>query len=280
MHFADSLTQASKDKSSVCVGLDPRLEKLPEGISKDADGMLVFNKGIIDAVKDIAACIKPQIAFYEALGVDGYKAFWDTCAYAKEQDLLVIADAKRNDIGSTCEAYADAFLGEDVPVDAVTVTPYLGSDGINPFIERCIKNDRGIFILVKTSNPSSGEIQDLPIGDEVVHEHIAQLVESWGASHLGPETNLSCVGAVVGATYPEELKYLRTIMPHIPFLIPGYGAQGGEVGDVVHGFIPDGTGAVVNSSRGIIYASDGSDWQEAAGEAAREMGEALNGAFE
>lgn len=275
MHFADVLTQATKEKSPVCVGLDPRLEKLPEGISKDPAGILEFNKGIIDAVKDLAACVKPQIAFYEALGLDGLKAFWDTCAYAKEQNLLVVVDAKRNDIGSTCEAYADAYLGADVPADAVTVTPYLGSDGIKPFIERCAANDKGIFILVKTSNPSSGEIQDLPIGDEVVHEHLAQLVESWGAEHLGADSNLSSIGAVVGATYPEELKYLRTLMPHIPFLIPGYGAQGGGAEDVIHGFIPDGTGAVVNSSRGIIFASDGTDWKEAAGKAAQEMAEQL-----
>ena len=276
MHFADAITARIKLTSPVCVGLDPRPNKLPKGVGDGPGGILTFNKGIIDAVKEIASVAKPQMAFYEMLGADGMKVFFETCAYAKEQGLIVIADGKRNDIGSTCEAYADAYLGPDSPIDALTVNPYLGSDGIKPFVERCTKNDKGIFILVKTSNPSSGELQDLPAGDEAVHEHLAQLVESWGAQCLGPETNLSCVGAVVGATYPEELKYLRTLMPHIPFLIPGYGAQGGGADDVKHGFLPNGTGAIVNSSRGIIYASTDEDWQEAAKKAAQEMAETLN----
>lgn len=279
MHFADALTKATKEKSPVCVGLDPRLDKLPEGITKDPEGVLEFSKGIIDTAKDIACIVKPQMAYFEALGWEGMKVFWDVCAYAKENGLLVIADGKRNDIGSTCEAYADAYLHKDSPIDALTVSPYLGSDGINPFIERCVQNDKGIFVLIKTSNPSSGELQDLPVGDEVVHEHMAQLAESWGAQHIGPDTNLSCIGAVVGATYPEELKYLRTLMPHIPFLIPGYGAQGGSADDVKHGFIADGTGAIVNSSRGIIYASSGADWKDAANKATLEMAEALQKLF-
>ncbi|UPA22651.1 orotidine-5'-phosphate decarboxylase [Candidatus Peribacteria bacterium] len=271
MHFTDLLTASAKAKSPVCVGLDPSLGKLPDGISRDAAGVLAFNKGIIDATFDIAACVKPQLAYYELLGWEGIKVFWETCEYAKSKNLLVIADGKRNDIGSTCEAYADAYLFNGSPVDALTVTPYLGSDGILPFIERCVQNEKGIFVLVKTSNESSGDLQDLPIGDEVVHEHVAQLTEGWGMHHIGPETNLSFVGAVVGATYPEEMKYLRTIMPHIPFLIPGYGAQGGTAADVKHGFLPDGTGAVVNAGRSIIYASDKSDWQEAARKAAVAM---------
>lgn len=275
MHFADSLTAASKAKSPVCVGLDPALSKLPEGITRDAAGVLAFNKGIIDATFDIAACVKPQLAYYELLGWEGMKAFWDTCDYAKSKGLLVIADGKRNDIGSTCDAYADAYLFKGSPVDALTVTPYLGSDGITPFIERCAQNDKGIFVLVKTSNDSSGDLQDLPIGDEVVHEYVAQLTEGWGMHHIGPETNLSFVGAVVGATYPEEMKYLRTIMPHIPFLIPGYGAQGGTVADVLHGFLPDGTGAIVNAARSIIYASSKNDWQDEARKAALTMSSEL-----
>jgi len=275
MHFADALTAASKLKSPICVGLDPNPEKLPEGISQDAEGVLTFCKGIIDATHDIAACVKPQMAYFELLGWEGMKVFWETCAYAKEKDLLVIADGKRNDIGSTCDAYADAYLNELSPIDALTVSPYLGSDGVKPFIERCVKNDKGIFVLVKTSNPSSGELQDLPTGDEAVHEHMAQLVESWGREHLGSETNFSCVGAVVGATYPEELKYLRTLMPHCPILIPGYGAQGGGAADCKPGFLPDGTGAIVNAARSIIFASSGKDWQEAARKAAEGMGEDL-----
>jgi len=275
MHFADALTRATKEKSPVCVGLDPSVSKLPEGIPHDAAGVLEFSKGIVDAVKDVAACVKPQMAYYEVLGWEGMKIFWETCAYAKEQGLLVIADGKRNDIGSTCEAYADAYLNAQSPIDALTVSPYLGSDGVKPFVERCSKNNKGIFILVKTSNPSSGELQDLPTGDEVVHEHMAQLVESWAAQVLGPESNFSCIGAVVGATYPEELKYLRTLMPHVPILIPGFGAQGGTAQDVKYGFVPDGTGAIVNSSRGIIFASKGKDWQEAAQGAAQHMADEL-----
>ncbi|MBI3336696.1 orotidine-5'-phosphate decarboxylase [Candidatus Peregrinibacteria bacterium] len=270
--------QATQKKSPVCVGLDPLLEKLPLHLSKDPAGVLAFNKGIIDAVKNIAACIKPQLAYYELLGWEGMKVFWETCSYAKDQNLLVIADGKRNDIGPTASAYAEAYLYEGSPVDSLTVNPYLGSDGITPFIEQCTKTEKGIFVLIKTSNPSSGELQDLPTGDECVHEHIAQLTESWGMHHLGG-SNLSCVGAVIGATYPEELKYLRTLMPHIPFLIPGYGTQGGTAQNVKYGFIPNGTGAIVNASRSIIYASSGKDWKEAATKAAEKMAEEIKGAL-
>ncbi len=283
MHFADALTARIKATSPVCVGLDPQLSKLPEEIPRTHGGVLLFCKGIIDAVAGIAAAVKPNLAFFEVLGWEGMKVFWETCEYAKKKDLLVIADGKRNDIGNTCEAYAEAYLGSGKPVDALTVTPYLGSDGITPFIEQGMKNGKGIFVLVKTSNKSSSELQDLPVGDEALHEHLAQLVEGWGAQHLGAKTNLSCVGAVVGATYPEELKYLRTLMPHIPFLIPGYGAQGGSAADVKHGFLPDpsdpsragGTGAIVSASRRIIYASSGPDWKEAARKEAEGMKKAL-----
>ncbi|MFA6259802.1 MAG: orotidine-5'-phosphate decarboxylase [Candidatus Peribacteraceae bacterium] len=279
MHFADSLMQAVQSRSPVCVGLDPRMDKLPEVMPRDAAGVLQFCKGIIDATADIAACVKPQLAFFEVLGWEGMQVFWETCAYAKEKGLLVIADGKRNDIGSTAEAYADAYLHELSPIDALTVTPYLGSDGIAPFIERCTRNNKGIFVLVKTSNPSSGELQDLPTGDQAVHEHMAQLVESWGMHHLGEQSTFSCVGAVVGATYPEELKYLRTLMPHCPLLIPGYGAQGGTAQDVKHGFVPDGTGAIVNASRSIIYTSKGEDWQNAAHKAAEDMAKEIKNAL-
>ncbi len=271
MHFADSLTLATREKSPVCVGLDPQLGKLPASLPKTPEGVLTFCKGIIDATKGIAGSVKPQMAYFEVLGWQGMKVFWDVCDYAKKQGLLVIADGKRNDIGSTCEAYADAYLSASSPIDALTVSPYLGSDGIKPFMERASRNDKGIFVLVKTSNPSSGELQDLPVGDETVHEHMAQLVESWGAQQLGTETSLSLVGAVVGATYPEELKYLRTLMPHIPILIPGYGAQGGKAEDVKFGFIPDGTGAIVVAARSVIFASNKDDWQDAAKAAAEKM---------
>lgn len=271
MHFADRLTNRIQNTSPVCVGLDPVIEKLPEGIERNLVGMKKFCEGIIDVVAGTASCIKPNLAFFERHGWEGMKVFFDVCTYAKTKDLIVIADGKRNDIGSTCEAYADAYLSADAPIDALTVTPYLGSDGITPFIDRAEKHGKGIYVLVKTSNVSSGEIQDLPTGDEAVHEHLAQLVEAWAAQHIGSVSNLSCVGAVVGATYPEELKYLRTLMPHVPFLIPGYGAQGGSADDVKYGFLPNGQGAVVNSSRGIIYASKAKDWKEASGKAVQEM---------
>lgn len=270
MHYADRLQKRIAETSPVCVGLDPVVSKMPEGISKDVKGIKEFCEGIIDAVAETAGVVKPQLAYFEALGWEGMKIFFEVCAYAKTKNLIVIADGKRNDIGSTCEAYADAYLGADSPIDALTVTPYLGSDGVKPFMERCRKNNKGIYVLVKTSNESSGEIQDLPTGDEAVHEYVAQLTESWATELLGTG-NLSAVGAVVGATYPEEMKYLRTIMPHVPFLIPGYGAQGGTAEDAARGFLPDGTGAIVNSSRGILYASKGKDWREVAAKAAKTM---------
>lgn len=279
MHFADALTARIRQTSPVCVGLDPDLAKMPEGIERDEIGAADFCRGIIDSVADVAACVKPQLAYFELMGWQGMKVFWEVCSYAKAKGLIVIADGKRNDIGSTCDAYAEAYLGADTPVDALTVSPYLGSDGITPFINAAVKNKKGVFVLVKTSNSSSGELQDLPIGDEVVHEHLAQLTESWGMHHIGPETNLSCVGAVVGATYPEEMKYLRTLMPHIPFLIPGYGAQGAMAEDVRYGFHVDGTAAIVNSARGIIYASSGTDWREAARAAAEKMAREIGAAL-
>lgn len=279
MHFADSLAKRVSKTSPVCVGLDPQMSRLPAGIPKDAKGVHEFCAGIVDAVADIASCVKPQLAFFEVLGWEGMRVFWEVCLHAKRRGLIVIADGKRNDIGSTCEAYADAYISAESPVDAMTVTPFMGSDGIFPFIDRCKRNAKGIFVQVKNSNASSCEIQDLPVGDEVVHEHLAQLVESWGTTCLGRETSLSCVGAVVGATYPEELKYLRTLMPHIPFLIPGYGAQGGQADDVKHGFINDGAGAIVNASRSIIYAGNGKDWKEAAEKATLKMKEELSRAL-
>ncbi len=280
MHFADALTARIAHTSPVCVGLDPALEKLPEGVDRTPDGVSAFCKGIIDATAETASCIKPQLAYFELLGWEGMKVFWEVCAYAKTKDLLVIADGKRNDIGSTCDAYAEAYLGKETPVDALTVNPYLGFDGISPFIERSEKNGKGIFALVKTSNASSGELQDLPIGDQVVHEHVAELVTAWGKTCLGPETGFSSVGAVVGATYPEELKYLRSLMPHAIFLIPGYGAQGGSAKDVVGGFHGNGTGAIVNASRSIIYASKGKDWKEAAAKAAKDMAQEIGSVVE
>ena len=275
MHFADALTTRTRKTSPVCVGLDPVVSKLPEGIDHTSAGLTAFCRGIIDATAEYASCIKPQLAYFEVLGWEGMKIFWETCEYAKKKNLLVIADGKRNDIGSTCEAYAEAYLGKGKPVDALTVSPYLGSDGIHPFINLAVHNDKGLFVLVKTSNTSSGELQDLPIGDEVVHEHLAQLVEGWGAQHLG-KSNLSCVGAVVGATYPEEMKRVREVAGDIPLLIPGIGAQGGDIArTVAAGRDSRGTGFIIAVARSIIFASSGKDFAEAA----RQESEKIHGAI-
>lgn len=271
MHFADALTQRIRDTSPLSVGIDPVMERLPEGIPKTIAGASAFCRGIINAVHDIAACVKLQLACYELLRGEGMQLFWKIAAYAKERGIVVIADGKRNDIGSTAALYAEAYLGKGSPIDALTVNPYLGADSIQPFIERCVRNDKGIFVLVKTSNPGSMDLQDLPVGAESLFEHIGQLVQQLGLQHLGPQSRLSCIGAVVGATYPEELKYLRSLMPNIPFLIPGIGAQGGTVDDVHHGFLTNGTGAIVHATRSVIYASSGKDWQEKARAATANM---------
>jgi orotidine-5'-phosphate decarboxylase len=297
MNFADRLIEAIQSKNSVlCVGLDPRLNQIPAFIidkavaeydrtpKAAAVAFLEFNKGIIDAVKDIAPIVKPQIAFYEQYGSDGFWAYEETCKYAREAGLLVLADAKRNDIGSTAAAYANAYLGEvdlfgasrpGMDVDALTINAYLGLDGIKPFMEACGKYGKGIFPLVKTSNPSSGDFQDRITQEEgiPVFELVAHFVESWGSDLIG-EHGYSSVGAVVGATYPAEAQKLRALMPQAIFLVPGYGAQGGGAEDVRPCFNADGLGAIVNSSRGIIFAyeklegpADGSHYAEAAREA-------------
>ncbi len=303
-NFADRLVEAIKAKNSVvCVGLDPVLERIPGPIVgraqeeqgptliAAAEAILNFNKGLIDAIADIVPCVKPQVAFYEQYGFHGMWAFEETCKYAQEKGLLVIADVKRNDIGSTAKAYAEGLLGEvDVfgkptqvgHVDAATVNAYLGHDGVAPFVEVCKEHDKGIFVLVKTSNPSSGDIQDRSVDDcdQKVHELLAQMVDSWGADEVG-EHGFSSIGAVVGATYPQELADLREVMPNAFFLVPGFGAQGGTAEDV-KGAFKDGLGAVVNSSRGINYAYEKDEKMGAAGfaEAARNatmrMNEELN----
>ena len=268
-NFADRLVAAIQKKGTpICVGLDPRWENLPGGIkraaTKDrgetaeaiADAFVVFNKGIIDAVHDLVPVVKPQFAFYIQYGAAGVKAFEETCAYAANKGLTVIADAKSNDIGSTAEAYANGFL-ERMECDALTVNPYLGYDGIKPFTEICKKRGKGIFVLVKTSNPSSGDLQDRITEDKVRnYELMAHYVESWGADEIG-ESGYSAVGAVVGATFPAEAAKLRALMPNAYFLVPGYGAQGGTAADVKVCFNKDGLGAIVNSSRDIIFA-----WQK------------------
>ena len=219
-HFSDRLIEAIEAKGSfICVGLDP------QGIA-DADGIFEFNKKIIDDVHDLVPAVKLQSAFYELYGSEGVAVFEKTISYARSKKLLTIADVKRNDVGHSAEAYANAYLGsESFNVDALTVTPYLGWDGVKPFVDAAKKNGRGVFVLVKTSNPSSGDIQDLETRDGLrVFEVVGRYVDSWGADDLG-ERGYSCVGAVVGATFPKEAARLRALMPHAFFLMPGYGTQ-------------------------------------------------------
>jgi orotidine-5'-phosphate decarboxylase len=300
MHFADRLTTAMKKKNSaVCVGLDPQASKLPAFLLKQAvaehgetlkalaHAYLEFNKGIIDGVKDLVPAVKPQLAFYEELGSEGMWAFEETCKYAQAAGLLVIADGKRNDIGSTAEAYANAFLGgtdvfgkkSDPHTDALTVNGYLGFDGIRPFMKPCQELGKGIFVLVRTSNPSSGDVQERVIEEQMnIAELMGHFVESWGADLVG-ESGYGFVGAVVGATYPTEAAKLRKIMPNSIFLVPGYGAQGGTAADVKPCFDENGFGALVVSARGIIYAfgeGEGKNYVEAARAAAIKMNEELN----
>jgi orotidine-5'-phosphate decarboxylase len=284
MNFADTLIDKIKDTSPICVGLDPRYDQIPDHIKADAPtpgaAFYEFNKGIIDAVHDLVPVVKPQIAFYEMLGLDGLAALSRTIDYAKEKGLIVLLDAKRNDIGSTAQAYANAYLDEegDFNADALTVTPYLGSDGIKPFTDMCLKNGKGLFVLVKTSNPSSGDIQDRKVDEtgQTIYELMGQLVESWGSDLIG-DSGYSSIGAVVGATYPDEAKKLRKLMPTNIFLVPGYGAQGGGAADVLPCFNEDGLGAIVNSSRGIIFAyeKDKNYSPEQYGEAARAAVQAM-----
>ena len=288
----------------IVVGLDPMLDYVPEYIKKAAfaeygetlegaaEAIWQYNKGIIDATYDLIPAVKPQIAMYEQFGVPGLVAFNKTCEYAKSKGLVIIGDIKRGDIGSTSKAYAIGHVGK-VAVgsktysgfceDFVTVNPYLGSDGIRPFMEVCKEEKKGIFVLVKTSNPSSGEFQDRLIDGKPLYELVGAMVNEWGKDTIG-EGGYSSVGAVVGATYPEMGKVLRKIMPKSFILVPGYGAQGGKAADLVHYFNEDGLGAIVNSSRGIIaaykqekYASFGeANYADASRQAVVDMIEDIN----
>lgn len=262
-----------RTNAPICVGLDPMLSYIPEHILKKsfgefgetlegaADAIWNFNKEIIDATYDLIPSVKPQLAMYEQFGIEGLKVYDRTVKYCQGKGLLVIADAKRGDIGSTSAAYATAHLGKvkvgntvctAFNTEFMTVNPYLGTDGIKPFVDVCKSDDKGLFILVKTSNPSSGEFQDRLIDGKPLYEHVAQKVVEWGSECM--DGTYSNVGAVVGATYPEMGAILRKLMPHTYFLVPGYGAQGGTAKDLKACFNEDGLGAVVNSSRGIIAA--------------------------
>jgi orotidine-5'-phosphate decarboxylase len=276
-NFADRLTRRIWETGNPTVmGLDPVLDAIPESIRKyfhgqcDDPGLAAglalyeFNRRLIDAVSEIIPVVKPQVACYEKYGPHGMEALRQTIQYARKAGMLVIADAKRNDIGSTAEAYASAWLGETAlldgshlamnDADAMTVNAYLGIDGIQPFLDLCQERGKGIFILVRTSNPSAGELQDLILSDgRPVYEALAAKVTSWGGQLIG-ESGYSPVGAVVGATWPLQASRLRKLMPHAFILVPGYGAQGATAEDAVHSFGSDGGGAIVNASRSLMLA--------------------------
>jgi orotidine-5'-phosphate decarboxylase len=289
-------------KSPIVVGLDPRFEQIPETIREKclethgetleavATAIKIFNRGIIDAIAEEIPAVKPQVAFYEQYGIPGMEAYLDACQYAASKGLVVIADVKRGDIGSTSKAYAKAHLGEvfvgskryqGFPADFATVNPYLGDDCMKEFEDEIVHADKGIFILVKTSNPTSGQLQDLLMADgKHLYEKTAEIVAGWNEQICG-ETGSSPIGAVVGATYPEELAALRAQMPKAMLLVPGYGAQGGGAKDVLNAFDAKGLGAIVNNSRGIIFAYEktGEDYQTAAKNAVIAMKEDINDAL-
>jgi len=272
------------------VGIDPRWDSLPQSIragigSNDKRAMAEatgrYCRLIIEAVQDAVPVVKPQAAFFEQLGPYGMVELFHVVQCAQQAGLVVLMDGKRGDIGSTAEAYADGYLGHASPwgCDALTVNPYLGSDTIQPFLQTANERGAGIFVLVKTSNPGSGFLQDLIVDGAPVYRKIAEFVQQSCSSSLGKSGYGNC-GAVVGATYPEQLGELRAVMPNSWLLIPGYGAQGGAASDVISGYDPQGLGAIVNSSRGIIFAYQQPaylhlDWQEAVARAAREMRDLL-----
>lgn len=296
-----------KTKAPIVVGLDPMLNYIPKHIQEKAfkefgetlegaaEAIWQFNKEIVDKTYDLIPAVKPQIAMYEQFGIPGIMAFKKTVDYCKSKDLVVIGDIKRGDIGSTSAAYATGHIGKvqigsnkiaPFDEDFVTLNPYMGADSITPFIDVCKEEKKGLFILVKTSNPSSGDFQDQMVGDRPVYELVGEKVAQWGETCMGDD--YSYVGAVVGATYPEMGKTLRKIMPKAYILVPGYGAQGGQGKELVHFFNEDGLGAIVNSSRGIIaaykqekYAKFGEEnFADASRAAAEDMIADITGALE
>ncbi|MBE5954037.1 MAG: orotidine-5'-phosphate decarboxylase [Lachnospiraceae bacterium] len=300
------IKKIQETNAPIVVGLDPMMNYIPKYIQEKAfaeygetlkgaaEAIWEYNKGIIDATYDLIPAVKPQIAMYEQFGIEGLIAFERTCQYAKSKGLVVIGDIKRGDIGSTSTAYAVGHLGQvqvgskkysGFSEDFVTVNPYLGTDGVKPFVDVCKEENKGIFVLVKTSNPSSGEFQDQLVDGRPLYELVAEKVVEWGNECMGDK--YSNVGCVVGATYPEMGKVLRKLMPNTYILVPGYGAQGGKAEDLVHYFNEDGLGAIVNSSRGIIaaykqekYAEFGEErYAEASRQAVIDMIEDINSAL-
>lgn len=286
----DLLVKKIKEKGNPSVaGLDPRIEYVPgfirekaykeygKNLKGAAEAIWEFNKGLIDALYDVVPAVKPQSAFYEMYGLPGEEIMHRTIEYAKEKGLYVILDVKRNDIGTTAAAYSAAYIGkvdidgvevEPCPVDAVTVNPYLGTDGIKPFVDDCVKYDKAIFALARTSNPSSDELQLLSAGGKLICEHVSELINKWNEGTVR-ESGYGAVGAVVGATHAEDAAVLRKLMPKVYFLVPGYGAQGGGLDGVRSCFNDDGLGAIVNSSRGIMCAYKKNGTEEGFAEAAR-----------
>lgn len=296
MNYADRLDQAVRERGNPClVGLDPHLDMIPDEFAavhspdapaaERAAAVGDFLVGILDAVGDLVPAVKPQSAFFEALGAAGAVTWERVVAESHARGLLVIGDVKRGDIGSTAAAYAQAFLigapGTEPATlcDAVTINPYLGGDSVQPFLEACASKGAGVYVLVRTSNPSSDEFQAQ--GDPPLAQRVAEAVVRWGAELVGA-CGFSSVGAVVGATHPEELSALRQRMPHTPFLLPGYGAQGAGAHEIVGGFTDGHGGALVNSSRGILFAyrsRAGTHWKDAARQAATEMVARINAAL-
>lgn len=301
------IANIQKTNAPIVVGLDPMLNYIPKHVQEKAfkeygetlegaaEAIWQFNKEIVDHTRDLIPAVKPQIAMYEQFGIPGLMAYKKTVDYCKEKGLVVIGDIKRGDIGSTSAAYATGHVGKvqvgskkyaGFDVDFVTLNPYMGSDSINPFIDTCKEEKRGMFVLVKTSNPSSGEFQDQLVNGRPLYELVGEKVAQWGEGFMGD--SYSYVGAVVGATYPEMGKILRKIMPKAYILVPGYGAQGGQGKDLVHFFNEDGLGAIVNSSRGIIaaykqekYAKFGEEnFAEASRAAVEDMVADITGALE
>ncbi len=296
MHFADSLIASVRRAGNpVCVGIDPRPEDLPPGFLDAYPGdragvaraLEAFGRGVVDVVAPLVPVVKFQAAFYEAYGPEGVASLYATASHAKAQGLIVLMDGKRNDIGSTAEAYARAYLGKVAvggrfesswEVDALTVNPYLGTDGITPFVKVAAREGKGLFVLVRTSNASAREFQDLVADGRPIYRHVAEKLAGWAGPHRG-ESGYSLVGAVVGATYPAELREIREALPGVPFLVPGYGTQGGSASDVAPAFDADGLGAIINNSRGITFAYQkpaalarfGDDWRAAVAQAVRDM---------
>ncbi|NOZ22724.1 MAG: orotidine-5'-phosphate decarboxylase [Planctomycetes bacterium] len=305
-NFADRLiSEIEKKNSCLAVGIDPRIDLIPAAIKSNASeatddpleacaaAIEQFSKGLIDAVADLVPAVKPQVAFYERFGWQGFRAFCETAKYAKAKGLIVIGDVKRSDIGSTVRAYADGLMGmvtwngeetEPIGLDAVTVNAYFGADGIQPFLDVAVDRGKGMFVLVRTSNPSAAELQDVTSGGQTLYEIMAERVGEWGASLCG-ERGYSAVGAVVGATYPDDAKRLRQILPKTIFLMPGVGAQQGDVDLLGECFDAEGQGVLIAAARSIDYAYQAEPyqdelgegrWQEAAAEATKTLNDQIN----